>query len=418
LRKNGATFPIDLAVTEFRLDSDRYFVGIVRDISDKKKLESQFHQAQKMEAFGQLAGGVAHDFNNLLTVISGYSEMLFTSLPPDDPRKKMADGIRRAGDRAAALTRQLLAFSRQQVLEPKILDLNVILTDIGKMLRRLIGEDVQFSTVLRPAISPVKVDPGQIEQVIINLAVNARDAMAQGGKLTIETSEVDLDESYVRTRPEMRPGRFVALTVSDTGSGMSPEVQARIFEPFFTTKGVGKGTGLGLAVVHGIVKQSGGSIEVYSEAGIGTTFKVYLPAVEEQLAALSSHGPDLPPRGTETILLVEDDDSVRDFAALALEGLGYAVLTAPGAEAALLLMANHTATVDLLVTDVVMPETGGRKLAETLQSLYPGLKVLFISGYTDDAVVRHGVLQADVAFLQKPFTPNSLAKKVRDVLNQ
>jgi two-component system, cell cycle sensor histidine kinase and response regulator CckA len=242
--------------------------------------------------------------------------------------------------------------------------------------------------------------------------------MAQGGKLTIETSEVDLDDSYTRTRPEVRPGRFVALTVSDTGSGMSPEVQARIFEPFFTTKGVGKGTGLGLAVVHGIVKQSGGSIEVYSEAGVGTTFKVYLPAVEEQPAALSSHGPDLPPRGAETILLVEDDDSVRDFAAIALEGLGYTVLTAPGAEAALLLMANRTATVDLLVTDVVMPETGGRKLAETLQALYPGLKVLFISGYTDDAVVRHGVLQSDVAFLQKPFTPTSLARKVRDVLNQ
>jgi hypothetical protein len=418
LRKDGSTFPLDLAVTEFQLDDQRYFVGIVRDISEKKKLEAQLHQSQKMEAFGQLAGGVAHDFNNLLTVISGYSDVLRSKLPPDDPKTKMVDQIHRAGERAASLTRQLLAFSRQQVLEPKVLDVNVILTDLEKMLRRLIGEDVQFATVLGEGTSWVKVDAGQIEQVIMNLAVNARDAMPQGGNLTIETSNIELDESYTKTHPDARAGRFALLAISDTGCGITPEVKARIFEPFFTTKSVGQGTGLGLAVVHGIIKQSGGNIDVYSEVGVGTTFRIYLPAVQQQAAALSDIAREAPSHGSETILLVEDEESVRDLATLVLRECGYTVMTAPEGLAALQLMATCREQVDLLVTDVVMPEMGGRKLAETLLAEHPELRVLFMSGYTDDAVVRHGVLQANANFLQKPFTPNSLADKVRAVLDQ
>jgi two-component system, cell cycle sensor histidine kinase and response regulator CckA len=417
LRKDGSTFPLDLAVTEFQLDNQRYFVGIVRDISDKKKLESQLRQSQKMEAFGQLAGGVAHDFNNLVTVISGYCDLLLTKLPPEDPKTKMVQQVGRAGERAAALTRQLLAFSRQQVLAPKVLDLNAIVTDIEKMLHRLIGEDVLFTTVLGPAINPVKVDPGQIEQVIINLAVNARDAMPQGGNLTIETSDVELDESYTRTHPDARAGRFVLLAISDTGCGMTPEMKARIFEPFYTTKGVGQGTGLGLAVVHGIVKQSGGNIDLYTEVGVGTTFRIYLPAVQPVAAALPGSAPELPSTGSETILLVEDEESVRELATFVLEQCGYKVMTAPEGLAALQLMAACREKIDLLVTDVVMPQMGGRKLAETLLAEHPELRVLFMSGYTDDAVVRHGVLQANTNFLQKPFTPNSLANKVREVLD-
>jgi PAS domain S-box-containing protein len=417
LRKDGSTFPLDLAVTEFQLDNERYFVGIVRDISEKKKLEAQLHQSQKMDAFGQLAGGVAHDFNNLLTVISGYSDLLLTKLPPGDPRAKMVDQVRRAAERAASLTRQLLAFSRQQVLEPKILDINIIVSDLDKMLHRLIGEDVQVTTLLGAALSPVKVDAGQIEQVIVNLAVNARDAMPQGGKLTIETRNCELDESCAHAHPEAKTGGYVMVAISDTGCGMTAEVRARIFEPFFTTKGVGKGTGLGLAVVHGIVKQSGGILDVYSEAGIGTVFRIYLPAVERQANVSQATGPESPPRGHETILLVEDENSVRELATLVLEECGYTVMTAPEGLAALSLMAACREKVDLLLTDVVMPQMGGRKLAETLLAQHPELRVLFMSGYTDDAVVRHGVLQANTNFLQKPFTPNSLAKRVREVLD-
>jgi PAS domain S-box-containing protein len=418
LRKDGSTFPIDLAVTEFRLDNQRFFVGIVRDISERKALEAQLQQSQKMEAFGQLAGGVAHDFNNLLTVISGYSDMLLTVLPPDDVNRQMIDEIHRAGERATSLTRQLLAFTRQQVLEPRIVDLNAIIQDTDSMLRRLIGEDVQFSTVLREGLSAVRVDTGQIEQVLLNLAVNARDAMPRGGKLTVETSDVELLGGYVRQHPESRPGRFVMLAVSDTGVGMPAEVKTRIFEPFFSTKG-GKGTGLGLAVVQGIVKQSGGAVEVYSEVGVGTTFKIYLPAAAGAPVLPAEVGAQRSPRGVETILLVEDEPGVRQLAQVALQGFGYRVLAAASGSAALRLMgAGRRDEVQLLVTDVVMPGISGRQLAETLRADYPGLKVLFLSGYTDDAVVRHGVLQAHVAFLQKPFTPISLARKVREVLDE
>jgi PAS domain S-box-containing protein len=418
LRKDGSTFPADLAVTEFQLDNRRHFVGIVRDISERKRLQAQLHQSQKMEAFGQLAGGVAHDFNNLLTVISGYAQMLLAQLPSDDARRKMADEIASAGERAAILTRQLLAFSRQQVFESNLLDLNAVVGDTRNMLRRIIGEDVQLTTLLRPGLSAVKFNAGQIEQIIMNLAVNARDAMPEGGNLTIETREVEIDESFTSRHPETRPGRFVVMAVSDTGCGMTPEVKERIFEPFFTTKPVGKGTGLGLAVVRGIVDQSGGSIDVRSETDAGTTFSIYLPAVQERPSSLPAPFRESSPGGSETILLVEDENSVREFATIALRALGYRVLTASGGEAALQIMASHRDKIDLLMTDVVMPEMSGRKLAETLQASCPGLGVLFMSGYIDDMVVRHGVLQDEVAFLQKPFTSKSLGKKVREVLDR
>ena len=418
LRKDGSTFPMDLAITEFQLENHHYFVGIVRDVSQRKTLEAQLQQSQKMEAFGQLAAGVAHDFNNLLTVILGYSELLLLSMSqPFDEKYQMVAEIQRASEGASALTRQLLAFSRRQILDPKVLDLNSIITETEKMLRRLIGEDVQLVSVLSPNISPVKVDPGQIVQVIMNLAVNARDAMPQGGKLTIETRSIELDAAYAATHSEIRPGNFVMLSVADTGIGMTPEVKARIFEPFFTTKQVGAGTGLGLAVVYGIVKQSGGRIEVYSEPGTGSTFKIYLPAVQNSPGEASVIDSQTLHPGSETILLVEDEKMVRELGILALKRNGYKVLSAANGEAAIEILANYESTIDLLVTDVVMPEMSGRQLAEAAQLGYPNLKVLYVSGYTDDAIVRHGILQANVAFLQKPFTPNSLAKKVREVLD-
>ncbi len=393
-------------------------LGIGRDVTERLGLEQQLRQAQKMEAVGRLAGGIAHDFNNILTAITGHADLLLEDLGHHDPRRADVDEIRRSADRAAGLTRQLLAFSRQQVLQPKVVDLNALVLDMDKLLRRLIGEDVELATVLDPTLGHVTADPGQLEQVIVNLAVNARDAMPQGGKLTLETRNIDLDASYTLEHSLVKPGPYVQLTVSDSGIGMDEETQAHAFEPFFTTKPRGQGTGLGLAMVYGTVKQSGGFIWVYSEPGHGATFKIYLPRVDAPVEAAAPPVPvERPPRGSETVLLAEDEPAVRTIARQALERQGYNVLAAPSGADALALAAQHGATIHLLLTDVVMPGMSGRDLADRLTAQRPGIRVLYISGYTDNAIVRHGMLEPGLAYLQKPFRPDALVRKVRDVLD-
>ncbi|MGA8182825.1 MAG: response regulator, partial [Terriglobia bacterium] len=385
---------------------------------ERGRLQEQLQQSQKLEAIGRLAGGLAHDFNNLLTVISGYSQLILDRLSSADPLRSPLIQIKEAGDRAATLTRQLLAFSRKQVLAPQVLDLNCIVANMNKMLPRLIGEDVELVVVHSPGLGCVKADPGQIDQVIMNLAVNARDAMPQGGKLIIETANVELDESYSHNRPVVVPGAYVMLAVSDTGTGMSPRLQSRIFEPFFTTKEQGKGTGLGLATVYGIIKQSDGYIWVYSEPGKGTTFKVYLPRVEEAAQRVKKKGgAGHTAGGSETILLVEDNESVRTFVRSVLEPKGYKLLVAGGSEDALKVAENHDGPIHLLLTDVVMPRMGGPELAARLAPLCPEVKVLYMSGYTDDTIVHHGVLTPATHFLQKPFVTETLIRKIREVLD-
>src|SRR5437773_1774151 len=394
-------------------------LGIGRDVTERLGLEQQLRQAQKMEAVGRLAGGIAHDFNNILTAITGHADLLLEDLGHHDPRRADVDEIRRSAERAAGLTRQLLAFSRQQVLQPKVVDLNALVLDMDKLLRRLIGEDVELATVLYPTLGRVTADPGQLEQVIVNLAVNARDAMPQGGKLTLETRNIDLDSSYTLEHSLVKPGPYVQLTVSDSGIGMDEETQAHAFEPFFTTKPRGQGTGLGLAMVYGTVKQSGGFIWVYSEPGHGATFKIYLPRVDAPVEAAAPPVPvERPPRGSETVLLAEDEPAVRTIAQQALERQGYTVLAAPSGADALALAAQHGATIHLLLTDVVMPGMSGRDLADRLTAQRPGIRVLYISGYTDNAIVRHGMLEPGLAYLQKPFRPDALVRKVRDVLDE
>jgi len=395
-------------------------VGIERKRAEEalRQSEERLRQVQKMEAVGRLAGGVAHDFNNLLTVITSYSDLVLEDLAPDDPKRDDVAQIRKAAEGAAALTRQLLAFSRQQVLEPKVLDLKATVAGTEKLLQRLIGEDVQLATALAPDLGAVKADPVQLEQVIINLAVNARDAMPAGGRLTIEAANVEMDEVYVRTHAPARPGRYVMLALSDTGIGMDEPTKARIFEPFFTTKESGKGTGLGLATVYGIVKQAGGFIWVYSEPGRGTSFKVYLPRVEEAAEPpVARPAMAEPRRGAETVLVVEDAAAVRMVTRQVLERYGYTVLEAPNGETALRLAAKHHGPIQLLLTDVVMPGLSGRQLAEQLAQLRAEMKVLYVSGYADNAIVHHGILDSGVAYLQKPFTPETLARRVRDVLD-
>ncbi len=400
-------------------------IGTVRDITERKEAEAegeraqaQFLQAQKMETVGRLAGGVAHDFNNLLTAIGGYAGFVKRSLPPDAPSHQDIDQVIRAAERAAQLTRQLLAFSRRQIIEQRVIDLNHLILEMDRMLRRLIGENIELVTVPRPDAGLVSADPSQIEQVLVNLAVNAHDAMPDGGKLTIETAHVTLDADCARQHGEAVPGEYVMLAVSDTGSGMSEEVKNHIFEPFFTTKEQGKGTGLGLATVFGIVKQHRGSTWVYSEPGQGTVFKIYLPRVQGELSP-SRQREEVKwlPRGEETVLVVEDAAMVRGFAVQCLSELGYVVLEAANGDEALQLFQNHVGKIDLLLTDVVLPGMSGKELAARIQALSPELTVLFTSGYTDNAIVHQGVLNEGVTFLQKPFTAIALARKVRSVLN-
>ncbi len=391
--------------------------GVAEDITERRQLETQFHHTQKMESIGLLAGGVAHDFNNWLTVIAGCTELLQEDLSENEDASDLLNEIRHASERATGLTRQLLAFSRREVVEPRVQDLNGIIRDTEKMLHRLLGEDVLLETALSPGLSPVRVDAGQWTQVLMNLAVNARDAMPRGGRLTMESHEATLDAEFTRTHPNLVPGRYVILSISDTGAGMTPEIRARIFEPFFTTKTQHRGTGLGLAVVHGIVTQNGGAIDVYSEPGVGTTFRIYIPvsdAVASDAAPSAGTGEI---RGTETVMVVEDEESIRRMTTHALRGQGYTVLQAGDGEEALAVLHRYGGPVDLLVTDVVMPRMGGRAVAEVMKGMFPTLKILYTSGYTDDAVVRHGILQSEVAFLSKPYTPMTLLRRMRQVLD-
>jgi signal transduction histidine kinase/CheY-like chemotaxis protein len=429
IRKDGTTLPVVIEDALIR-DAEGKITGIhatTQDITERKRaekeladLQEQLRQSQKIEAIGQLAGGIAHDFNNLLTVIKGYTQLSLLDLKENDPLRENIQEIQKAAQRAADLTRQLLAFSRRQILDPKVLDLNSLLRDTDKMLRRIIGEDIELVLLLSEELGKVKIDPGQIEQVIFNLALNARDAMLSGGKLTIETANVNLDEEYTHTHIGVIPGHYVRLSVSDTGVGMSQEVREKAFEPFFTTKEQGKGTGLGLSTVYGIVNQSKGNIWVYSEPGHGTTFKIHLPSVMEELDSLPERDEtDSFPGGRETVLLVEDEPSVRDLANRLLKQQGYTVLEAANGEEALrLVQENMGERIHLLLTDVVLPQIGGKELADKLKMFRPDLKVLYTSGYTDYAIVHHGVLDSGTHFLQKPFSLKTLSRKVREALDR
>jgi PAS domain S-box-containing protein len=402
------------------------FRGIARDITERKRaeeekatLQEELRQSQKMEAIGGLAGGIAHDFNNLLTVISGNCQLSLLELKEKDSLKGNIEEIKAAADRAASLTRQLLAFSRRQVLNMKVLDLNTIIRDLEKMLRRMIGEDIELITSLADDLGTVKTDPGWIEQVIMNLAVNARDAMPSGGKLVIETNNAELAEPYARSHVAIKPGRYVKLSVNDTGIGMAPEVKEHLFEPFFTTKKKGKGTGLGLSTVYGIVKQSGGDIWAHSKPGLGTTFNIYLPRMDDSLEGMRNKVTrEELLGGGETILVVEDEEDVRRLAVRILERQGYTVLEASCGNDALVLSKERKEPIHMVLTDVVMPGMNGRQLADQLIHLHPKMKVLYMSGYTDNAVFHHGILEEGVNYIQKPFTIGGLMKKMREVLDR
>ncbi|UCC81919.1 MAG: PAS domain S-box protein [Gemmatimonadota bacterium] len=413
--RDGGRIPYFFTGELVVLDGRRCVVGTAIDLVERRRLETQLRQSQKMEAIGRLAGGVAHDFNNVLTVILSNSEMLAGGLGPEDPRRQELIEIRDAAQRAATLTRQLLAFSRKQVLKPRVLSLNAVVVTLEKMLRRLIGEDIDLATELQPNLWAVEADPGQLEQIIMNLAVNARDAMPEGGRLSIETGNAEIDEGFAKQHFPMVPGRYVMLAVCDSGAGMDAETQRYIFEPFFTTKS--RGTGLGLSMVYGIVKQSGGYIWAYSEPGQGAKFEIYFPCADGRRSdAEAAMAADPAPPGKETVLLAEDEDSVRRLARRILEEVGYTVLEAREAMEALTMSERWDGPIDLLLTDVVMPELNGRELAERLSVLRPGLQILYISGYTDHEILD-GIVGPGNNFLQKPFTPDALANKVREILD-
>ena len=420
-RKDGSSFPVDYAATPIGPGDGSSSVGAVvvfRDVTERLSLQNQFLQAQKMEAIGNLAGGIAHDFNNLLAAIMGYAEIIMMDFPANQPYHPYLQEIVKVANRGASLTRQLLAFSRKQIMQPRVFNLNEVVAEMDAMLRRLIGEDIDLVTILSPELEGVQADPAQIEQVIMNLAVNARDAMPTGGKLTIETANVHLDEAYAQHHHAVVPGPYVMLAMSDSGSGMDAETKSRIFEPFFTTKELGKGTGLGLATVYGIVKQSGGNIWIYSEPGQGTTFKIYLPRVVGDVESIKSESlPALHLPGSETILVVEDNDNLREVICKTLGKQGYVVLEAANGKDALQIFDNRTWPIDLLLVDVVLPQMSGAEVVKRLQEFDPNLKVLYMSGYTNNAIVHHGVLDTDVAFLQKPFKGTALLLKIRDVLD-
>ena len=419
-RKDGSEFPVLLSTSQIK-DNDGAVIGtfgISQDITERKRLEEQLAVSQKMEAVGQLAGGIAHDFNNLLGVMIGYSELLQEGFPPNDPCVRKLQQIKRAGDRAASLTRQLLAFSRKQVIQPRVIDLNALVSDVNKLLTRLVREDIELLCKLKPGLGSIKADPTQVEQVIINLVVNARDAMPSGGKLIIETANTYLDESYCQSHASVKPGRHVMIAISDTGTGMDEKTQAHIFEPFFTTKEQGKGTGLGLATVYGIVKQSGGSIWVYSQLGRGTTFKIYFPCVDEAVQVVESTQGSSELRGSETILLAEDAEGMRDLISELLMRNGYTVLSAKSSPELLGLAERQSAPIHLLLTDVVMPQMNGRDLADRLQAANPKMRVIYMSGYTTDAIMHHGVLREGIDFIEKPFSEEALMRKLREVLDR
>ncbi len=417
-RKDGTEFPVEVSLSYVQTDAGLFGMAFVTDITQRKRLEEQLMHAQKMEAVGRLAGGVAHDFNNMLTVISGYNQMILDHVSPLDPIRGYAEEILKASDRAAALTNQLLAFSRRQVVQPRVFDVNSVLLHTEKMLRRLIGEDVELDLSLYPDVGNIKADPGHLEQAIFNLSTNARDAMPNGGRLTIETAPVTLDDTYSKTHLGVEPGEYIMIAVTDTGHGMDMETKRRIFEPFFTTKERGKGTGLGLATVYGIVKQAGGDIWVYSEIGKGTTFKLYFPKVSDAADA-SGDGPEtVLGQGHETILVVEDEQGVRELTSRILKQLGYNVLVAASGPEALQTAAEYPGEISLLLTDVVMPNMSGTQLSQELRRVRPGVKVVYVSGYTENTVNHHGVVEPGVSFLAKPFSRDSLARKLREILGK
>jgi two-component system cell cycle sensor histidine kinase/response regulator CckA len=419
-RKDGSVFPVEISLSYVESVSGGVVgIAFISDISARKRLEEQLVQSQKMEAVGRLAGGIAHDFNNLLTIICGYDNLLLKRLSPFDPMRGYAEEILKASERAAALTRQLLAFGRRQIIQPKVLNLNEVLEESMKMLSRLIGENIELKVFAAPDLGNVKVDRSQMEQVILNLVVNARDAITDNGRITIETSNVTLDREYARTHLGVEPGFYVLLAISDNGKGMDAETKRHMFEPFFTTKPVERGTGLGLATVFGIVKQNGGDIWVYSELGQGTTFKIYLPRIPEAAEERRRNSEEKTVQGTDqTILLVEDEEGVRKLISEVLRQNGFKVIEASDALQATQASARHGGDIHLLLTDVVMPHSSGRQLADKLVESRPNMKVLYMSGYTENTVVHHGVLDADVAFLPKPFAFETLLSKISELLNK